>query len=107
MRAQICVYTCALLLAGVHGYTGWFSDNVKLKSKEHEGFDDNEPELQEILPPEYQGDPDSIFDDLYNQLEVEKDYYEFKRIVDNYFKDGVLLLKVSYVGKTLGEDNIM
>ena len=30
MRAQFCVYVCALLLAGAHGCTGLFADNVKL-----------------------------------------------------------------------------
>ena len=30
MRAQFCVYACALLLAGAHGCTGRFADNVKL-----------------------------------------------------------------------------
>ena len=30
MRAQFCVYACALLLAGAHGYTGLFADKVKL-----------------------------------------------------------------------------
>ena len=45
--------------------------------------------------------------DLYNQLEVENEYYEYKRIVDHYFKDGILFLKARYVGGTLGEDNIV
>ena len=30
MRAQFYVCACALLLAGAHGCTGWFSDKVKL-----------------------------------------------------------------------------
>ena len=30
MRAQFCVYACALILAGSHGCTGWFSEKVKL-----------------------------------------------------------------------------
>ena len=55
--------------------------------------------------PEYQLYPYSIVDNLYNQLEVDKDDYEFKRIVDHYFKDGILCLKERYVGQTMGEDN--
>ena len=39
-------------------------------------------------------------------MEVEKDDHEFERIVDNYFKDGILFFKVRYVGETLGEYNI-
>ena len=35
MRAQFCVYTCALLLAGAHGCTGLFADNVKLNLRTH------------------------------------------------------------------------
>ena len=57
--------------------------------------------------PEYQLYPYSIVDDLYNQLEVDKDDYEFERIVDHYFKDRILFLKARYVGETLLEDNIM
>ena len=72
----------------------------------HEGLDNDEPELDETLPPEKQGDPNSIVDDLYNQLKVEKDDYEFERIVDNYFKDGFFFLKASYVGDSLVEYNI-
>ena len=30
MRAQFCVYACALPLAGTRGYTGGFADKVKL-----------------------------------------------------------------------------
>ena len=56
--------------------------------------------------PEDQGYPNYIVDDLYNQLEVDKDDYEFERIVDHYFKDRILFLKARYVGDTIGEDNI-
>ena len=42
--------------------------DVWSKSGEHEGFDNDEPDLEETIPPEYQGDPNSIVDDLYNQL---------------------------------------
>ena len=44
---------------------------------------------------------------LYNKLEVEKDDSEFKTIVNNYFKYGILLLKARYVVDTLGEGNSM
>ena len=44
---------------------------------------------------------------LYNHLEVEEDYYEFEKSFGNYFKDGILFLKVRYVGETLEEDTIM
>ena len=40
-------------------------------------------------------------------MEVDKDDYESKSIVDYYFKDGILLLRARYVGDTLGKDNIM
>ena len=35
---------------------------------EHDGFDNNEPDLEVTLSPEYQGDTHFIVDDLYNQL---------------------------------------
>ena len=54
--------------------------DVCSESGEHEGFDNDEPDLEETIPPEDQGNPNSIVDDLYNQLEVEKYDYEFKRI---------------------------
>ena len=40
-------------------------------------------------------------------MEVEEDYYEFEKSFGNYFKDGILFLKVRYVGETLEEDTIM
>ena len=43
---------------------------------------------------------------MYNQLDIEEDEYEFEKIVDHYFKNGVLLLNVRYIGDTLGEQNI-
>ena len=46
-------------------------------------------------------------DELYNQLDIDKDNYESEIIVDTYFKDSILLFKVGYVGETLGEDKIM
>ena len=58
-------------------------------SMEHEGFDHNEPYLEETLPQEDQGYPDSIVDDLYDQL----DDYKFKRILGHYFKDGIFSLE--------------
>ena len=51
--------------------------DVCSESGNHQGFDNNEPYLEETLPPEYQGDPNSIVDDLYTQLKVEKYGYEF------------------------------
>ena len=56
------------------------------ESREHQGFDNDEPYLEENLPTEDQGDTNSIPDELYNQLEIEKDDYEYKSIVDHYFK---------------------
>ena len=76
------------------------------ESGEYEGPDNEEPHLKETLPPKEQLNPNSIVNGLYNKLEAEKDHYEFKSIVDNYFKDGILLLKMRYVVETLGEDNI-
>ena len=67
---------------------------MKTQSKRHNSLED-------------QGYTNSILNNLYNQLEVEKDYYEFKSIVDHYFKGRILLLKGRYVGETLGEDDIM
>ena len=40
-------------------------------------------------------------------MEVDKDDYESKNIVDYHFKYGMFLLNARYVGETLGEDNIM
>ena len=60
---------------------------------DHEGLDTKEPELKENLPSEQQRYPNSIVDDLYNQLEVWKDDCEFKNIVDHYFKDVVYVLE--------------
>ena len=40
-------------------------------------------------------------DEIYNQLDVDKDNDEFKSIFDNYFKDRILLLEEGYVGDTL------
>ena len=39
--------------------------------REHEGIDKGKPDLKENIPPEYQGNTNSIVDDLYNQLGVE------------------------------------
>ena len=77
------------------------------ESSYHKVFDNYQPDLKETIPPEEQGDPNSIVGDLYNQLEVEKDDYEFERIFDHYFNDGILFLKERYVRETLGEDNTM
>ena len=57
------------------------------KSREHEGFDKEKSDLEETLPPERQGDTNSIVDYLKNKLEVEKDDYEFEIIVYHFFKD--------------------
>ena len=46
-------------------------------------------------------------DELYNHLELEKDDYEYERIIDHYFKDGILFLKLMYVGRNLGKYNTM
>ena len=43
MRAQFCVYACALPLAGAHGCTGLFSDKVKLTGKPHYSVGDAFP----------------------------------------------------------------
>ena len=40
-------------------------------------------------------------------MEIKEDEWEFEKIVDNYFNNGVLLLKVRYVGDTLFKDNII
>ena len=40
-------------------------------------------------------------------MEVDKNDYEFERIVDHYFRDEILFLKARYVVETLGEDNSM
>ena len=56
--------------------------------RDHDGFDNDEPDLEETLPPEDQGYPNYIIYELYKKLEVEKNDYELKCIVDNYFKDG-------------------
>ena len=45
------------------------------ESGEQEGIDNNETYLEETLPLEDQGYPNSIVGDLYNQLEVQKDDY--------------------------------
>ena len=42
---------------------------------------------------------------MYNQLNIEEDDYKFENVVDNYFKNGVMLLKVKYVGDNLGKYN--
>ena len=76
--------------------------DVCSESRDHEGFDNSEPNLEEILPPDDQVYPNSIVDDLYNQLEVEKDNYKCEIIVDHYFKDGNSFLKTRYVGDALG-----
>ena len=43
-----------------------------LSVQEAWGFDNDELDLEKAIPPEYQGDPDSIVDDLYNKLESEE-----------------------------------
>ena len=40
-------------------------------------------------------------------MEIKEDEWEFEKIVDNYFNNGVLLLNIRCVGDTLGEDNIL
>ena len=59
------------------------SSGVCSESRDHQGLDNNEPDLEEKLSPEYQIYPNDTVGDLYNQLGVEKDYYDFKRIVDH------------------------
>ena len=53
------------------------------KYGEHDGLDNDEPHLEENLAPEDQGYPNCVIDELYNQLEVKKNDYEFESIVDN------------------------
>ena len=47
------------------------------------GFDNDEPDLKENLPPKKRGYTNSIGDKLYNQLEEDNDNYESERIVDH------------------------
>ena len=61
--------------------------NVLSDSREHEVFYNDSPYLNKNLPPEDQGDTNSIDDDLYNQLEVDKVDYESERMNYYYFKD--------------------
>ena len=63
--------------------------------------------MEETLPPESQGDTDSIIDDLCNQLEIEGDDCDFEKIVYHYSNNGDLFLNFGCVGDTLGEDNII
>ena len=62
--------------------------------------------MEEILTSESQGYLNSIIEDLYNQLEIEEDNYDFGKIIDHYFKNGVTFLKVRYFVDTLGKDSI-
>ena len=53
-------------------------------------------------------DPTKDYSEVYDQFEVEEheeDNYEFDKIVDHFYQDGVLILKVRYQGKL--EDNVM
>ena len=68
--------------------------------------EDEEQDIQEIVPPESQGGPDCIIEYLYNKLDIEEDDYEFGKIIDHYFKNGVTFLKVRYFVDTLGKDSI-
>ena len=77
------------------------------ESGELEGPENEEPHLKETFPTEVWVNTNSIVNYLYNKLEVEEDDSEFKTIVNNYFKYGILLLKARYVVDTLGEDNSM
>ena len=47
--------------------------DVCSESSDNEGFDNDEPDLEETLPPEHQEYQNYIVDDLHNQLEVGKD----------------------------------
>ena len=40
-------------------------------------------------------------------MDIEEDDYELYKIVDHYFNNCSLFLKVKYSGGTLGEDNII
>ena len=68
---------------------------------------DEDPDMNETLLPEQQGDPDSTIEDMYNQFYIEEDDCWFYEIVDRYFNNVVILLKGGYVGDTLGKDNII
>ena len=53
-------------------------------------------------------DPTKDYSEVYNQFKVEEheqDNYEFDKIADHFYQDGVLILKVRYQGEL--EDNIM
>ena len=63
--------------------------------------------MEEALPLEYQGDTYSIIEDLYTQLDIEEDDYDFDKCFDHYLNNGVLFLKVGYFGDTLEKDNII
>ena len=64
---------------------------------------EEEKDLDETLPPEEQGE--SPISELHDQFEVENDEdYEFDRIVDHEFKNGILMLKVRYQGE---KDNVL
>ena len=79
----------------------------KLEDTQNSGdSEDEEQDTEETLPPGSQGDPDAIIEDLYNKLDIKEDDYEFEKIIDYYFKNDALFLKVRYVGDTLGKDNI-
>ena len=64
-------------------------------------------DLDETIPPEDQGDKELDGDgdgEIYDQFEVEDDeHYDFEIIIDHYFNEGVLILKVKYSGE--GDDS--
>ena len=59
------------------------------------------------MPPESQGDTESVVEYMYNQLDTEYDYYDFDNVFNHYFNNDVLFSKVWYVGNTPGEENIL
>lgn len=74
------------------------AESTKMEDKGSNDGDDIEP------PQDHNID----YSEIYDQFEVEEEEeenYEFEKIVDHYFQDGVLVLKVCYQGEAT--DNIM
>ena len=78
-------------------------DDAPELSTRNDDKSDDEEDLEESLPPEEQGD--SKMEELHDQFEMENDDdFEFERIVDHVYKDGVLILKVKFSGES---DNVL
>eukprot|EP00957_Ditylum_brightwellii_P062968 4778956-Ditylum_brightwellii.AAC.1 len=51
---------------------------------------------EKLQPPDAKGNPKEVLEEIYNEMEMQDDYYELDVIVDYWFKDVTLILNACY-----------